>query len=66
MIDKTECIILLNTDKSTLKAKDIISTQTRFPWIYSEIMSTKMLRENIPRRITFTKSASDIILGERA
>lgn len=66
MIDKTECIIFLNTDKSTLKAKDIISTQTRSPWIYSEIMSTKMLRENMPERVTLKKSASDTFFVENA
>lgn len=66
MIDKTECIIFLNTDKSTLKAKDIISTQTRSPWIYSEIMSTKMLRKNIPQRDTLKKSANDKYFIENA
>lgn len=59
MIDKTECIIFLNTDKSTLKAKDIISTQTRSPWIYSEIMSTRILRQNPLERPILKKSAQD-------
>lgn len=56
MIDKTECIIFLNTDKSTINAEDVISTQTRSPWIYSEIMSTKMLRQNQPIRPIVEKS----------
>ncbi|MBW6411674.1 hypothetical protein [Clostridium weizhouense] len=66
MIDKTECILFLNTDKSTLKAKDIISTQTRSPWIYSEIMSTKMLRKNTPKRFTLKKSTNGIQFIENA
>ncbi|MBN1037067.1 hypothetical protein DWC20_16145 [Clostridium botulinum] len=60
MIDKTECIIFLNTDKSTLKAEDIIKTKTRSPWIYSEIIATTVLKENSPERFTLKKSANNM------
>lgn len=66
MMDKTECIFFLNTDKSILKAEDVISTKTRSPWIYSEVMSTKMLRKNPPNRFTLKKSANDKYIIENS
>lgn len=49
MIDKTECIIFLNTSNSVIS--DGIVNQTYSPWIYHEIATTKIIRQNIPERI---------------
>lgn len=42
MIDKTECVIFLNTPNS-ITASDIIN-KTESPWIYSELAMTKLVR----------------------
>lgn len=49
MIDKTECIIFLNTPNSVVS--DGIVDQTYSPWIYHEIATTKIIRQNTPERI---------------
>lgn len=58
MINKTECIMFLNTDNSILKTEDILSTKTTSPWIYSEITTTIFIKKNTPDRLknlTFNK-----------
>lgn len=47
MIDKVECIILLNTDNSISVFDNHNNTinQTYSPWIYSEILSTQIIRK---------------------
>lgn len=45
MIDKTECIFFLNTSNSTCSTKDTIKNETNSPWIYSEIITTKVIRK---------------------
>lgn len=50
MIDKTECIIFLKTPNS-VNAKNIIEQETNSAWIYSEIMTTSIIRKNIPNRL---------------
>lgn len=61
MIDKAECIIFLNTPNSV--ASDGITNQTYSPWIYHEIATTKIIRENTPKRIEkkrgFTKEGQE-------
>jgi len=61
MINKTECIIFLNTDKSILKTEDNINdgngNKTRSPWIYSELVTTKLIEKNIPNRLKMKKEA---------
>lgn len=42
MIDKTECIIFLNTPNSVV---DGVFSITKSPWIYSEIVMTKLIRQ---------------------
>ena len=42
MIDRTECLIFMNTPNS-VTVSDII-TKTESPWIYSEIAMTKLIR----------------------
>lgn len=51
MIDKSECVIFLNTDKSVLTAKDTIGCKTRSPWIYSEINETRTIQKTVPKRL---------------
>lgn len=45
MIDKVECIMFLNTNNSNLGVNDSINNKTASPWIYSEIMATKIIRQ---------------------
>lgn len=42
MIDKTECLIFLNTPNSILLDDVINDTATSSPWIYSELMFSRM------------------------
>jgi hypothetical protein len=50
MIDRTECIFFLNTPHS-IKVEDVIKNKTMSPWIYSELVTTRVIRENKPIRI---------------
>ncbi|MBS3199157.1 hypothetical protein [Turicibacter bilis] len=50
MINKTECIIFLET-KNSLDAKNIIENGTSSPWIYSELIATKLIQITFPERI---------------
>lgn len=43
MIDKTECILFLNTP-SSISAKEVVD-QTRSPWIYHEIAMTHLVKK---------------------
>lgn len=49
MIDKTECIIFLESDNS-LSLKTDIEVGTSSAWIYSEILATKLISETTPDR----------------
>lgn len=49
MMDRTECLIFLNTPKS-VTAKTDIENKTQSPWIYSEITTSGFLRERKPDR----------------
>lgn len=48
MIDKTECVIFLNTPNSIKPVR--IATKTESPWIYHELSMTSVLRVNKPVR----------------
>lgn len=48
MIDKTECIFFLNTPDSVKPIEGIQKTES--PWIYSEIVTTQLVREREPKR----------------
>ncbi|GGA34482.1 toll/interleukin-1 receptor domain-containing protein [Paenibacillus physcomitrellae] len=50
MMDKTECIVFLNTPNS-IDSTDIIN-RTKSPWIYYEIGVTRSVRRKIPERPT--------------
>lgn len=45
MIDRCECIFLLNTDNSIQRYKDIPHDTTFSPWIYSEIVCSQLIRK---------------------
>jgi len=49
MMDKTECLIFLDTPNSVAPFNEIDKTES--PWIYSEIAISQVLRQNIPPRI---------------
>lgn len=51
MIDRTECIFFLNTPNS-IHVKDVIKNETMSPWIYSELVTSRLIRKNKPSRIT--------------
>lgn len=51
MINKSECIIFLQTENS-LDAKNIIENGTSSPWIYSELISTKLIQIKVPKRVS--------------
>lgn len=46
MIDNTECLFFLNTPNSL--TPETIIEQTESPWIYSEIVMSRLIRENPP------------------
>jgi len=49
MMDKTECLIFVNTPKS-LTTRDAVEDKTKSPWIYSEIATSLVLRKRKPDR----------------
>ncbi len=50
MIDKTECLIFLNTLNSIV-LRDDISQKTYSPWIFSEIETSRYIRKIVPDRL---------------
>ena len=50
MIDKTECLMFLNTPNSIV-LKNEISPKTYSPWIFSEIETSRYIRKIIPDRL---------------
>lgn len=58
MIDKTECLIFMNTPNSIrpAQAKD----ETLSPWIYSEIAISQIVRkQELKRKVNFSKSLNE-------
>ncbi|MCP3032495.1 hypothetical protein LF817_14300 [Halobacillus sp. A1] len=49
MMDKTECLIFVNTPNS-ITTRDAIEKKTKSPWIYSEIATSHVLRKKNPER----------------
>lgn len=49
MMDNTECLIFLNTPNSTTTS-DILKASTLSPWIYTEILASKILRPHRSRK----------------
>jgi hypothetical protein len=52
MIYSCECLIFLNTPSSISKDDIDDSSKTESPWIFSEIVTSALVKENIPERIT--------------
>lgn len=50
MMDKTECLIFLNTPNSIV-LRDDISQKTYSPWIFSEIETSRYIRKIVPDRL---------------
>lgn len=48
MIDKSECFFFLNTPKSVVPFKEMDITKS--PWIYSEIVLSKLIEKKAPNR----------------
>jgi hypothetical protein len=54
MLDNTECVIFLNTPNS-INPKDNISGDTTYsPWIFNELLASKLLRRKSPDRFIAT------------
>ena len=51
MINKSECIIFLESENS-LDVKEIIENGTSSPWIYSELIATKLIQITPPKRFS--------------
>ena len=51
MINKSECIIFLESENS-LDVKEIIENGTSSPWIYSELIATKLIQIKPPKRFS--------------
>lgn len=56
IIDKTECLIFLNTP-SSISTKSVIQQQTNSPWIYMEVALSQMIRKNPPSRKAIFKES---------
>lgn len=54
MIDRTECLIFLNTPNSITTA-EAINDKTKSPWIYSEIETSRIIRKRAHRRANEVK-----------
>ncbi|SAL18549.1 hypothetical protein AWB64_01262 [Caballeronia sordidicola] len=51
MIDHTECVIFLNTPQSMVTGTGLTQeSQTASPWIYAEVLATKVIRKQQPKR----------------
>ena len=66
MIDKTECLLFLNTPFS-ISTSEVVN-ETESPCIYSELAVTKMLRDNAPttfacNRIFFIYRSDELVKG---
>lgn len=57
MMDNTECLIFLNTPNSTT-TKDILTASTLSPWIYTEILASKILRPHRSRKVVIQDHAA--------
>ncbi|USK64047.1 hypothetical protein [Peribacillus frigoritolerans] len=63
MIDKSECLIFLNTPNS-INTKDVIQLKTTSPWIYLEIAMSKIVRKKIPDRKILKKAHFESVANE--
>jgi hypothetical protein len=64
MIDKTECLLFLNTPDS-ISSTDVVVSKTKSPWIYSELMTAGIVEERPPERHRMIKLAASLNEGAR-
>lgn len=51
MIDNTECVFFLNSPES-ISSQDTIVNKTKSPWIYHELITTRIVRkQNLEREL---------------
>ncbi|MGQ4668795.1 hypothetical protein ACUIJN_23725 [Metabacillus halosaccharovorans] len=55
MIDKSECLIFLNTPNS-INTKEVVQQKTNSPWIYLEIGFSQLIRKKAPNRKLIKKA----------
>jgi hypothetical protein len=66
MIDKTECIIFLNTPDSICAETAIHKPRTYSPWIYSEIAMTQLIRKKtLEEHRGLVKKAAQLLSEEQ-
>lgn len=66
MMDKTECVIFMQTSESVVDHNYGINTKTYSPWIFHEIALTKYLRVNLPDRFRQRQMNENMELSERS
>lgn len=72
MIDRTECIIFLNTPSSIVVKESIAdagASLTASPWIYAELTTSRLIRKLRPNRIaleSLQKSRGERIIADSA
>lgn len=59
MIDRTECVVFLNTPQSMVSDTGLTQeSQTASPWIYAEVLATKLIRQQkLDRKIELRRKA---------
>lgn len=60
MIDDCECVFFLNTANSIAESDYKNSEITLSPWIYHELLITKVVREKLDRQVSVESKKSDI------
>jgi len=55
MIDNCECLFFLNTPNSIPSSN--IKSETYSPWIYSELLTSKIIKKKIPLRLLKTRTS---------
>lgn len=58
MIDKTECLIFLNTENSITSVPEEIRNTTLSPWIYMELETSRTIRLTTRRKINYIETKS--------
>ncbi|WP_204117347.1 hypothetical protein [Paraburkholderia sp. C35] len=69
MIDRTECIIFLNTPESIVVEDAITEVgdeKTGSPWIYAELVASRLIRKKEPVRHPVTESYDDGLMKRQA
>ena len=62
MIDKSECFIFLNTPESVVPFLEM--DKTKSPWIYNEIVLSKLIEKKPPNRVRRTNETYSNFSGQ--